>query len=154
MVVLRKMMREMVPDSLIAISLRRPRFFTGNLQSTRFHRTVFFYEKEARPLLASLQSRNRYYPIRTLTSSGEAKLGYKGVDGLDRAAENTSLLRRFMTKTSECFQSKCGIWKLLRLPLPQSKKLVISTLCRNVQRTHNPINGARRGQVSHGHSLS
>ena len=82
--------REMVPDSLDSDFFETTDvFFTGNLQSTLDSiGRYFFTNKEARPLLASLQSRNRLLiQLRTLTSSGEVKLGYKGVDGLDHAAE-------------------------------------------------------------------
>ena len=53
--------REMVPDSLDSDFFETTDvFFTGNLQSTLDSiGRYFFTNKEARPLLASLQSRNR-----------------------------------------------------------------------------------------------
>lgn len=82
--------REMVPDPVDGDFFETTDvFFTGDLQGTldalgRY----FFINKEARPLLASLQSRNRLLiQLRTLTSSGEVSVGYRGLDGLDRAAE-------------------------------------------------------------------
>ena len=82
--------REIVPDSMDSDFFEPTDiFFTGDLQGTldalgRY----FFIHKEARPLLASLQSRNRLLiQLRTLISSGDVSMGYRGVDGLDRAAQ-------------------------------------------------------------------
>ena len=84
--------REMVPDPLEGDFFETTDvFFTGNLSGTLDSlRRYFFTNKEARPLLASLQSRNRLLiQLRTLLDGGEIAIGYKGVDkgALERASE-------------------------------------------------------------------
>ncbi len=63
-------------------------FFQGRLQPTldALHRH-FFSGGDARPLLSSLQNRNRILiQVRALVDSEEVKLGPRGLDGLQRAA--------------------------------------------------------------------
>ena len=75
--------REMVPDPFEGDFFETTDvFFTGDLSGTLDSlRRYFFTNKEARPLLASLQSRNRLLiQLRTLLDGGEIAVGYKGVD--------------------------------------------------------------------------
>jgi DNA polymerase III subunit delta len=63
-------------------------FFSGNLKWTlaALHRH-FFAGGDARPIIAALQNRNRILlQVRTLVDAGDARLGPRGLDGLQRAA--------------------------------------------------------------------
>ncbi len=64
-------------------------FFSGDLKWTLAAlQRHFFTGGDARPVLASLQNRNRLLlQIRALLDSGDARLGPRGLDGLPRAAE-------------------------------------------------------------------
>jgi DNA polymerase III subunit delta len=62
-------------------------FFSGDLKWTlaALHRH-FFSGGDARPVIAALQNRNRILlQLRALIDAGEARLGPRGVDGLQRA---------------------------------------------------------------------
>jgi DNA polymerase-3 subunit delta len=63
-------------------------FFSGDLQWTLAAlKRHFFAGGNARPVLAALQNRNRILlQVRALADAGEAKVGPRGVDGLQRAA--------------------------------------------------------------------
>jgi DNA polymerase-3 subunit delta len=63
-------------------------FFSGDLQWTLASlRRHFFAGGDARPVLAALQNRNRILTqVRALSDSGEARVGPRGVDGLQKAA--------------------------------------------------------------------
>jgi DNA polymerase-3 subunit delta len=63
-------------------------FFSGNLQWTLAAlKRHFFAGGDARPLLSAFQNRNRILlQVRALADAGEAKVGPRGVDGLQRAA--------------------------------------------------------------------
>lgn len=63
-------------------------FFSGDLQWTLAAlRRHFFAGGDARPVLSALQNRNRILiQVRALVDAGEAKVGPRGVDGLQRAA--------------------------------------------------------------------
>jgi DNA polymerase III subunit delta len=65
-------------------------FFSGNLQWTLAAlKRHFFAGGDARPILAALQNRNRILiQVRALADAGEAKVGPRGVEGLQRAAES------------------------------------------------------------------
>lgn len=63
-------------------------FFSGDLPWTlaALHRH-FFTGGDARPVISALQNRNRILlQVRTLVDSGEARIGPRGLDGLQRAA--------------------------------------------------------------------
>jgi DNA polymerase-3 subunit delta len=63
-------------------------FFSGNLKWTlaALHRH-FFAGEDARPVISALQNRNRILlQVRSLVDAGEARLGPRGLDGLQRAA--------------------------------------------------------------------
>lgn len=63
-------------------------FFSGDLPWTlaALHRH-FFTGGDARPVLSALQNRNRILlQVRALVDSGEARIGPRGLDGLQRAA--------------------------------------------------------------------
>ncbi|MFA5264872.1 MAG: DNA polymerase III subunit delta [Opitutaceae bacterium] len=62
-------------------------FFSGDLRFTldALHRH-FYSGGDARPILSALQNRNRILiQVRALIDSGEARLGQRGLDGLQRA---------------------------------------------------------------------
>jgi DNA polymerase-3 subunit delta len=63
-------------------------FFSGDLQwALAALKRHFFAGGDARPVLAALQNRNRILiQVRALSDSGEARVGPRGVDGLQRAA--------------------------------------------------------------------
>jgi DNA polymerase-3 subunit delta len=63
-------------------------FFSGDLQWTlaALHRH-FFAGGDARPVISALQNRNRILlQVRALVDAGEARIGPRGLDGLQRAA--------------------------------------------------------------------
>ena len=63
-------------------------FFSGDLKWTlaALHRH-FFAGGDARPVIAALQNRNRILlQVRALLDGGDARLGPRGLDGLQRAA--------------------------------------------------------------------
>jgi DNA polymerase-3 subunit delta len=64
-------------------------FFSGDLQWTLAAlKRHFFAGGDARPVIAALQNRNRILiQVRTLADSGDVRVGPRGVDGLQRAAE-------------------------------------------------------------------
>ncbi len=64
-------------------------FFSGDLRWTLAAlKRHFFAGGDARPVLAALQNRNRILiQVRALADAGEAKVGPRGVDGLQRAAQ-------------------------------------------------------------------
>jgi DNA polymerase-3 subunit delta len=64
-------------------------FFSGDLQWTLAAlRRHYFTGGDARPILAALQNRNRILTqLRALVDAGEATVGPRGIDGLQRAAE-------------------------------------------------------------------
>jgi DNA polymerase-3 subunit delta len=64
-------------------------FFSGDLQwALAALRRHFFAGGDARPVLAALQNRNRILTqLRALTDAGDARVGPRGVDGLQKAAE-------------------------------------------------------------------
>ncbi len=75
--------KTMVPDSTDGDFFETTEiFFTGDLQGTlKALKNYFFTNKEARPLLASLQSRNRLLiQLRTLMDEGELRISPRGVD--------------------------------------------------------------------------
>jgi DNA polymerase-3 subunit delta len=63
-------------------------FFSGDLQWTLASlKRHFFAGGDARPVLAALQNRNRILTqVRALTDAGEARMGPRGIDGLQKAA--------------------------------------------------------------------
>jgi DNA polymerase-3 subunit delta len=63
-------------------------FFSGDLKWTLAAlRRHYFTGGDARPILAALQNRNRILTqLRALVDAGEAKVGPRGVDGLQQAA--------------------------------------------------------------------
>lgn len=65
-------------------------FFSGDLNWTLAAlKRHFFAGGDARPVLAALQNRNRILTqVRALVDAGDAKVGPRGVDGLQRAAAN------------------------------------------------------------------
>jgi DNA polymerase-3 subunit delta len=64
-------------------------FFSGDLQwALAALRRHFFAGGDSRPVLAALQNRNRILiQVRALADAGDARVGPRGVDGLQRAAE-------------------------------------------------------------------
>jgi len=64
-------------------------FFSGDLQwALAALKRHFFAGGDARPVLAALQNRNRILiQLRALADAGDAKVGPRGVDGLQRAAQ-------------------------------------------------------------------
>jgi DNA polymerase-3 subunit delta len=64
-------------------------FFSGDLQwALAALKRHFFAGGDARPVLAALQNRNRILiQVRALSDAGDARVGPRGVDGLQRAAE-------------------------------------------------------------------
>ncbi len=65
-------------------------FFSGDLKWTlhALHRH-FFSGGDARPIISALQNRNRILlQVRALVDAGDARLGPRGLDGLQRAAGN------------------------------------------------------------------
>lgn len=67
-------------------------FFSGDLQWTlaALHRH-FFSGGDARPVISALQNRNRILlQVRALVDAGDARLGPRGLDGLQRAAGSYS----------------------------------------------------------------
>jgi DNA polymerase-3 subunit delta len=64
-------------------------FFSGDLQWTLAAlKRHFFAGGDARPVLAALQSRNRILiQLRALADAGDARVGPRGVDGLQKAAD-------------------------------------------------------------------
>ncbi len=64
-------------------------FFSGDLQwALAALKRHFFAGGDARPVLAALQNRNRILiQVRALADAGDARVGPRGVDGLQRAAE-------------------------------------------------------------------
>src|SRR5580658_1447500 len=64
-------------------------FFSGDLTLTLAAlKRHFFAGGDARPVLAALQNRNRILiQVRALADAGDARVGPRGVDGLQRAAE-------------------------------------------------------------------
>jgi DNA polymerase-3 subunit delta len=63
-------------------------FFSGDLQwAIAALKRHFFAGGDARPVLAALQNRNRILiQVRALADAGDARVGPRGVDGLQRAA--------------------------------------------------------------------
>lgn len=65
-------------------------FFSGDLQWTlaALHRH-FFSGGDARPIISALQNRNRILvQVRALVDAGDARIGPRGLDGLQRAASS------------------------------------------------------------------
>jgi DNA polymerase-3 subunit delta len=64
-------------------------FFSGDLTWTLAAlKRHFFAGGDGRPILAGLQNRNRILiQVRALADSGEARVGPRGIEGLQRAAE-------------------------------------------------------------------
>jgi DNA polymerase-3 subunit delta len=77
-------------------------FFSGDLQWTLGSlKRHFFAGGDARPVLSALQNRNRILTqVRALTDSGEARIGPRGIDGLQRAAE------AYSSKYGDAFSEK------------------------------------------------
>lgn len=76
-------------------------FFSGDLKWTlaALHRH-FFTGGDARPVISALQNRNRILlQVRALVDAGEARLGPRGLDGLQRAAG--SYAARFVGATEK-----------------------------------------------------
>lgn len=76
-------------------------FFSGDLKWTlaALHRH-FFSGGDARPVISALQNRNRILlQVRALVDAGEARLGPRGLDGLQRAASSYS--RHFVGVTEK-----------------------------------------------------
>jgi DNA polymerase-3 subunit delta len=69
-------------------------FFSGDLTLTLASlRRHFFAGGDARPVLSALQNRNRILiQVRALADAGDARIGPRGVDGLQRAAETYGAL--------------------------------------------------------------
>jgi DNA polymerase-3 subunit delta len=65
-------------------------FTSGDLQWTLAAlKRHFFAGGDARPVLAALQNRNRILiQLRALSDAGEARVGPRGVDGIQKAAQN------------------------------------------------------------------
>jgi DNA polymerase-3 subunit delta len=63
-------------------------FFSGDLQwALAALRRHFFAGGDARPVLSALQNRNRILiQVRALSDAGDARVGPRGIDGLQRAA--------------------------------------------------------------------
>ncbi len=109
-------------------------FFSGNLQRTldAIHRH-FFGGGDSRPLLASLQNRNRLLlQIRALVHSGDLRIGPRGIDksSFDKLASPDSYGRHFAgvtDKTSFNLFSQ-NVWYLGRLAssgrLPSMRRLI------------------------------
>ncbi len=70
-------------------SRRRRPSSSGDLQRTLTAlRRHFFTGGDARPVLAALQNRNRILiQLRALSDAGEARVGPRGVDGIQKAAQ-------------------------------------------------------------------
>jgi DNA polymerase III subunit delta len=76
-------------------------FFSGDLKWTlaALHRH-FFGGGDARPVISALQNRNRILlQVRALLDSGEARLGPRGLDGIQRAAADHA--RKFTGATEK-----------------------------------------------------
>ncbi|MES2697018.1 MAG: DNA polymerase III subunit delta [Verrucomicrobiota bacterium] len=76
-------------------------FFSGDLNWTlaALHRH-FFTGGDARPIISALQNRNRILlQVRALLDAGEARMGPRGLDGLQRAA--TSFGQHFIGATEK-----------------------------------------------------
>ena len=76
-------------------------FFSGDLQWTlaALHRH-FFSGGDARPVISALQNRNRILmQVRALVDAGDARIGPRGLDGLQRAAG--SYAARFVGATEK-----------------------------------------------------
>jgi DNA polymerase III subunit delta len=76
-------------------------FFSGDLQWTlaALHRH-FFTGGDARPVISALQNRNRILlQVRALVDAGDARVGPRGLDGLQRAASSYS--SRFVGATEK-----------------------------------------------------
>jgi DNA polymerase-3 subunit delta len=76
-------------------------FFSGDLKWTlqALHRH-FFAGGDARPIIAALQNRNRILlQVRALVDAGEARLGPRGLDGLQRGASTYGV--RFVGATEK-----------------------------------------------------
>jgi DNA polymerase-3 subunit delta len=106
-------------------------FFSGDLKWTldALHRH-FFSGGDARPVLSALQNRNRILiQVRALIDSGEAKLGFRGLDGLPKAKENhgNSFGEALLAKSSFNLFSQ-NAWYVGKLAqsgkLPSLKRLI------------------------------
>lgn len=76
-------------------------FFSGDLQWTlaALHRH-FFTGGDARPVISALQNRNRILlQVRALVDAGDARIGPRGLDGLQRAASTYG--NRFVGSTEK-----------------------------------------------------
>lgn len=109
-------------------------FFSGNLQRTldAIHRH-FFNGGDSRPLLASLQNRNRLLlQIRALVHSGELRIGPRGIDksSFDKLASPDSYGRHFagVTEKTNFNLFSQNVWYLNRLAtsgrLPSMRRLI------------------------------
>jgi DNA polymerase-3 subunit delta len=106
-------------------------FFSGDLKwALEALRRHFFAGGDARPVLAALQNRNRILiQLRALTDAGEAGVGPRGVDGLQKAAQTHGA--RFGDAAAE--KSSYNVftqnpWYLGKLagaaPLPSLRRLI------------------------------
>jgi DNA polymerase-3 subunit delta len=106
-------------------------FFSGKLDWTlaALHRH-FFAGGDARPVLAALQNRNRILiQVRALADSGEARVGPRGVEGLQRAgAERAALYGDAASEKSSYNVFTQNPWYLGKLagggPLPTLRRLI------------------------------
>lgn len=109
-------------------------FFSGNLQRTldALHRH-FFNGGDSRPILASLQNRNRLLlQIRALVHSGDLRIGTRGIDksSFDRLASVESYGRHFagVTEKTNYNLFSQNVWYLSRLAssdrLPSMRRLI------------------------------
>jgi DNA polymerase-3 subunit delta len=96
--------REMVPDPMEGDFFESTdHFFSGDLQATLASLDrYFFHNSEARPLLASFQSRNRVLiQARTLLDGGEIRLGYRGIDKGELGAAGAKYLQFYGGSTAK-----------------------------------------------------
>jgi DNA polymerase-3 subunit delta len=109
-------------------------FFSGNVQRTldALHRH-FFNGGDSRPLLASLQGRNRLLlQIRALVHAGELRIGSRGIDkaSFDKLASPDSYGRHFagVTEKTNFNLFSQNIWYVSRLAsagrLPSMRRLI------------------------------
>ena len=106
-------------------------FFSGKLDWTLAAlRRHFFAGGDARPILAALQNRNRILiQVRALADSGEARVGPRGIDGLQRAgSERAPLFKDAASEKSSYNVFTQNPWYLGKLaggsPIPTLRRLI------------------------------
>ena len=105
-------------------------FFSGDLRwpLPALHRH-FFTGGDARPVLAALQNRNRILlQVRALVDAGEARVGPRGLDGLQRAAATYGTHFTGATEKSSFNIFTQNAWYVGKLaggaPLPSLRRLI------------------------------